>query len=52
MVFQVKSFENLDDLNNFIRTMPEENIQKIDWNVIDGEVELTEIFMVVYKINL
>lgn len=52
MMLQVKTFDNIEEVNNFIRTMPEENIQSIDWNIVDGEVEVSELFMVVYRINL
>jgi hypothetical protein len=52
MMLQVKTFDNIEELNNFIRTMPEENIHKIDWSIVDGKVEFSELFMVVYRINL
>jgi hypothetical protein len=51
-MLQVKTFNNIEELNNFIRTIPEESIHEIEWSVIDGKVEITELFMVVYKVNI
>ncbi|GIP33664.1 hypothetical protein [Paenibacillus sp. J2TS4] len=50
MALQVKTFEDKEELNNFLRTLPEDTVHSINYNVVGEELH-SENFMVVYKIN-
>jgi hypothetical protein len=50
-MLQVKTFDDVDELNEFLSTMAEEQIKKIDYDVTsDSDEEYSEYFMVVYRV--
>lgn len=49
-MIQVKTFDDVDELNEFLRTIEEEKIKNIEYKVTSElEDEYSEFFMVVYR---
>ncbi|MFD0870975.1 MULTISPECIES: hypothetical protein [Paenibacillus] len=50
MVLQVKTFDDKEELNNFLRTLSEDTVYSIDYKIAGEELH-SENFMVVYKVK-
>ncbi|MEK3917289.1 hypothetical protein [Paenibacillus sp. FSL H7-0331] len=48
-MIQVKTFDEVDDLNEFLTTLPEDMILKIEWKITDDAEDYSEYFMVQYR---
>lgn len=50
-MLQVRTFDDLEDLNVFLKTIDEKLIRKIEYKVTSGGIDdYSEYFMVVYKV--
>ncbi|MCX7747231.1 MAG: sporulation protein Cse60 [Clostridia bacterium] len=46
---QAATFDDINDLNKFLKKLKEEDIVKIDYKVVSEQESYSEFFMVIYR---